>query len=256
MPANLSAREAGPARVALFFCALLSLLTLSECGATPDTFSTPPVLPPLRTRSELVAVPPCGPLWAEGASATVRGLYRTSGDRAYLDIVHAGEPPCWARILLQPDLGLGAVSSDAPRYVEVTGRLSSSAWSTAGLWDLEVERWTLLSLDVAAAQQACQEAVAGQTAALQAVDWAALAMPTYVTGTAGFVPPAEGLARPAVHLLGTDDRQALLFLEARGPDLPPVRPLVTRWVAVECRYDLSSGRVLELVASIRGQVEE
>lgn len=262
MLGNLSTHGFGRRWVGPFSMAVLSLLVMSSCGSEPTgsaLLSTPPVPPPLRTRGEMVSLSPCGPLWTEGVSATVRGLYRRSGEQAYLDVVHifpGNAEPCWARFFLREDLGLGAVSWDVPRYVEVTGRLSASSWSSAGLWDLEAERWTLLPLDVSAVQQACREAVAAQTAALQALDWAALAMPTYVTGTMGFVPSAEALARPAVRLLGADDRQPLLFLEARGPDLPPVRPLVTRWIAVECLYDLARGQVVELVATIRGEVQE
>lgn len=261
MLGNLSTHGFGRRWVGPFFMAVVGLLVMSSCGSEPtaSALSTPPVLPLLRTRSEMVSLSPCGPLWTEGALATVRGLYRRSGGRAYLDVAHIfpdGAVPCWARFFLKEDLGLGAVDWDAPRYVEVTGRLSASSWSSAGLWDIEAERWTLLPLDVSAARRACQGAVAAQTAALQALDWAALAMPTYVSGTSGFVPSAEALARPAVRFLGIDEQRPLLLMEARGPDLPPVRPLVTRWVAVECLYDLERGQVVELVATIRGEVQE
>jgi hypothetical protein len=238
---------------------LLGLLLLSGCGETRAAApATPAALPPLRTRSEGVASGPCGPLWPEGEQVTLRGFYRTSGNQAYIDVSHilTGAPPCWARFFLDRDLGLGAISWDSPAYVEVTGQASTERWSSAGLWDLQVTRWTDLSWSSAAATVACRQAVAAQAATLRGIEWSSLASPAYVTGTVGFRPAVEDLASLSWRPIGADDSRPLLLLEARGPDLPPVRPLVYRWVSVDCVYSLETQQVAELVATIRGEVQE
>ncbi len=153
-------------------------------------------------------------------------------------------------------MDLGTVPWDTPLYVEVGGRLSAGRWSSPGLWDLQVEHWTTLPLDGRAVRGACREAVATHLSDLEALDWAALALPSYVTGTAGFRPDMEEFRHMEMHLVGGDDIRPLFLLEGRGPTLPPVRPLVERWVAVECVYDVDRGKVLELVATIRGEVHE
>ncbi len=241
---------------------VLGLFSLWACTSEP---ASPLGDLPLHTRPEGAGRAPCGPLWEEGAEVTLRGLYRTSGQgdefgiRPYLDVVHffSDASSCWARIfLLGRSVEMGTVSWDAPLYVEVGGRLSAGRWSSPGLWDLQVERWSILLLDGRAVREACQAAVAAHLSDLEALDWAALALPSYVTGTAGFRPDAEGLRRLEIHFLGGDDGRPLLLLEGKGPALPPVRPLVERWVAVECVYDVAQGQVVELVATIRGEVHE
>jgi hypothetical protein len=157
---------------------------------------------------------------------------------------------------LDKDLGLGKITWDTPAYVQVTGLLSAGRWDSPGLWDLQVIRWQALPLDVAAVQASCRSAVATQVLALQALDWASLALPSFITGTAGFRPSAADLANVVVRLDGADDRSPLLVLTARGPDLPNVRPLVHRWVAVECVYDVGQKQVVEVVATIQGEVQE
>lgn len=227
---------------------------LLACG--PAIF---PETPPLHTRLEGGDRAPCGPLWEEGAELALRGLYRTSGREAYLDVLHffPDGSSCWARFfLLGRSMDLGTVPWDTPLYVEVGGRLSAGRWSSPGLWDLQVEHWTTLPLDGRAVREACREAVATHLSDLEALDWAALALPSYVTGTAGFRPDMEEFRHMEMHLVGGDDIRPLFLLEGRGPTLPPVRPLVERWVAVECVYDVDRGKVLELVATIRGEVHE
>lgn len=243
-----------PGRFALF--AGLLILFLGACGSGE---ANPLAGPPLHTRPEGVGRVRCGPLWEEGEEITLRGLYRTSGESAYLDIQHffPDGSSCWARVfLLNRGMEPGAIPWNAPLYVEVGGRLSSGRWSSPGLWDLQVERRSLLPLDHRAVQEDCQAAVADRLPDLEALDWAALALPSYVTGTAGFHPDAEGLRHLEFHFLGSDDGRPLLLLEGQGPALPPVRPLVERRVAVECVYDLAQGKVQELVATIRGEVHE
>lgn len=219
----------------------------------------------LYTRPEGDGRAPCGPLWEEGAEVTLHGLYRTSGQGSgfgthpYLDVVHFSSDgsSCWARIfLLGRNVDLGTVPWDAPLYLEVGGRISAGRWSSPGLWDLQVGRWSILPLDSRVVREACQAAVEAHLSELEALDWAALALPSYVTGTAGFRPDAEGLCHLEMHFLGSDDSRPLLLLEGRGPAMPPVRPLVERWVSLECVYDLAQGQVLELVATIRGEVHE
>lgn len=264
MAAECSTHRSGPGRFAPLVLMLLCPLMLGACagepGVLPAGSGSSPVPPALETRPEQETPVPCGALWDEGTPVRLRGLYRTSGDQPFLDVLRLsapGQTPCWARFfLLGQDLGLGKVAWGAPRYVEVSGRLASDRWSSAGLWDLAVSGWAVLPLDVTEAERTCRQAVAAQTKALQALDWAGLAAPSYVTGTAGFVPAAGALAQATFQPLGVDDREPLLLLEARGPDLPAVRPLVTRWVAVECVYNLEQGRVLQLVATIRGEVQE
>lgn len=243
-------------RSILFAGLSLGLLFLGACTSGR---ASPLRNPPPHTRPEGVGRSPCGPLWEEGAEATLRGLYRTSSQGAYLDVSHfsADGSSCWARFfLLSRSMDLGTVPWEAPLYVEVGGWLSAGRWSSPGLWDLQVERWSVLPLDGPAVREACQAAVEAHLSELEALDWAALALPSYVTGTAGFRPDEEGLRRLEMQFLGSDDGQPLLLLEGRGPALPPVRPLVERWVAVECVYDLAQGQVVELVATIRGEVHE
>jgi len=262
MAGNPSASRSAHRWAALFPCCFLGMLLLFSCGqvptADPGRTDVAGSAPALHTRPEAVSHTPCGPLWSEGEEATLRGLYRTSGEQAYIDVVRvqSGAPPCWARFFLDRDIGLGAVSWDAPYYLEVTGRPSSARWSSPGLWDLQVARWSELPFDTGTAREACRQAVAAQSAALQQLDWAALASPAYVTGTAGFRPAGADLAQAEVDIIGADDREPLLVMEAVGPDLPQVRPLVRRWVSVECVYDLEQARVTALVATIAGEVQE
>ncbi|MGB9724652.1 MAG: hypothetical protein ACPL7G_12265, partial [Chloroflexia bacterium] len=156
------------------------LLFLWACGLGP---AVSPVNVSLRTRPEGAGRTPCGLLWEEGAEVALRGLYRISGQGAYLDVAHFSSDGsiCWARIfLLSRSMDLGVVPWDAPLYVEVGGRLSSVRWSAPGLWDLQVERWSILPLDDRAVREACREAVSAHLADLEALDWAALALPSYV----------------------------------------------------------------------------
>lgn len=248
----------------------LALLLLSACGDLPGPTGAGQVDPsaalpgpPLRTRPEGLASAPCGPLWPEGERITVRGLYRTSGEQAYLDVQHLQPegPPCWARFFLQPDPGrggldLGAVDWHDPGYVEVTGQLSSERWSSAGLWDLQVADGTVLPWEPAAVRAACLEAVLAQAVVLADLDWAALALPSYYTATVDFFPSPEQVAQFEVQLLGADEARPVVVATAEGAELPPWRPLVRRWVAVDCLYDLERGQVVELVATIRGEVQE
>lgn len=251
-------------RLRLCACGLGLLAFLSACGqvptvgVVPTAASAPALSLPLGTRPEGDAITPCGPLWPEDRPVTLRGLYRTAGADGYLDVsrVSGDAPPCWARFFLDHDLGLGPGAWEDPAYVEVVGLLSSSRWNSAGLWDVQVLRWAALPLDLDAARAACRQAVLEQTTALQELDWSSLALPGYVTGTVGFRPSAAELAGATVRLDGADDRAAQIVLTARGPDLPPVRPLVTRWVALECVYDVPQGRVVQITATIRGEVQE
>lgn len=242
-------------RSILFAGLSLGLLFLWTCGSKP---ASPLRNLSLRTRPEEIGRTPCGPLWEESTVVTLRGLYRTSGGEAYLDVLHffSDGSSCWTRFFWVGGAAPGTVSWEAPLYVEVTGRLSAGRWSSPGLWDLQVERWSVLPLDGPVVREACQAAVTAHLSDLEALDWAALALPSYVTGTAGFRPDAEGLRRLELHFLGSDDSRPFLLLEGRGPALPPVRPLVERWVSLECVYDLAQGQVLELVATIRGEVHE
>jgi hypothetical protein len=251
--------------------ALLGLCLLGLCfsgcassGSEPTadrppiapTTSVPP--PPLQTLVEGDVSFPCGPLWPEDEKITVRGLYRTSGDRAYLDIYRPQSegPACWARFFVERDLGLGKVEWQNPRYLEVTGLLSAERWSSAGLWDLKVTDWVLLRFDLAEAQSACLDAVVAQSAALHDLDWAALAIAPYYTATIGFRPTVAERGQFQVKALGADDSRPFVYLTVEGPELPEYRPLVRRWVAVDCLYDLEKGQVKELVATIRGEVQE
>jgi hypothetical protein len=243
---------------------LLLLALLSACGQVPAAPTVPVQALPsalplvLETRPEETTSTPCGPLWSEDEQVTLRGLYRMAGTDGYLDVnrVSAGAPPCWARIFLDQDLGLAPVAWEDPAYIEVTGLLSSSRWDSAGLWDIQVFRWSVLPLDLAAARAACRQVVVAHTTVLQELDWSSLALPGYVTGTAGFRPAAVDLAGVAVRVEGADDRSARIVLTARGPDLPAVHPLVTRWVSIECVYDVSQSQVVHIVATIRGEVQE
>ena len=243
---------------------LLVLTLLSACGQVPaiptvPVQALPSALPlSLNTRSEGVVSTPCGPLWPEDEQVILRGLYRVAGKDGYLDVtrISMDEPACWARFFLDQDLGLGEVDWGNPAYVEVIGLPSSSRWGTAGLWDVQVGERTVLSRDLATARAACRQAVVEQTTALQELDWSSLALPAYVTGTAGFQPSAAELADVTVDLTGADDRSALVLLTAKGPDLPPVKPLVTRWVSIECVYDGTQQQVVRIVATIRGEVQE
>lgn len=260
MPGTL--RPAQPVLRPRWFLGVSLLLLLAACGQVPVE-TVRPALPPaaavvLRTAPETAASEPCGSLWVEGQEITLRGLYRTTGKRGYLDVARPTPDGlrCWARFFLDRDIGLGPVDWAQPVYVEAVGRVASGHWDSPGLWDLQVARWTVLPLDMAAAHSSCRAAVAAQTAALQEVDWAALSSPAFVTGTAGFRPDAAALSNVAVQPAGADDRGPLLLLTARGPELPAVRPLVTRWVELECVYDLDRAQAVTLTATIRGEVQE
>ncbi len=239
-------------------------LLLTACGTVPLSSPTAPAptVPsavPLSTRPEPGALPPCGPLWPEGEPLTLRGLYRTSDGQGYLDLFHeqADAPPCRARLfLLNGDLGLGPVEWADPPYLEVTGQLSSERWSSLGLWDLRVEKWSSLPFDPEAVRSACREAVRVQAAALASLDWAALAMSSYYSDTLGVRPAWGDPAGLKVQILAADEVRPLFLVQIDGPELPASRPLVRRWAAVECLYDLEAGRVRSLVATIRGEVQE
>ncbi len=238
------------------FAGLLGLgLFLWACTSGPATV---PENLLLRTRPEGSDRFPCGPLWEVGEQVPLRGLCRTSGGQPYLDVVVLTDTSfCWARFFLQgKEMGIGEVSWNEPRYVEVTGRILPDPGGVHGRWTLGVERWAVLPLNLAAVRESCRQAVAKQAAELVALDWAALALPAYVTGTAGFRPQEESLHHLEMVPVGVDVREPLLLLEARGPTLPPVRPLVERWVVLECFYDLEQERVVSLVATIQGEVQE
>lgn len=250
----------GPCLVLLCSWLLLGC-TREGAGSMPtggEALAAPTGRPQLRTRQEGVGVDACGGIWPQEERVTVRGLFRTAGEQAYLDVVHMPpeSPPCWARLFLDPQPDVGRVSWEAPLYLEVSGWLSTSRWSSAGLWDLRVDEWAELLFDPVGARQACREAVRAATAELQQLDWGSLATPTYAEVTAAYHLSAEDLASVEVQIQGVDPDRPLVLLTARGPDLPQVRPLVFRWVAVECVYDVAAEQVLVLVATIQGEVQE
>jgi hypothetical protein len=226
-------------------------------GSAPTTLD-PPAGPVLRTRDEGADVSACGPLWPESGTVTLRGLYRTSGDEAYIDAYRglAGESPCWSRFFLDPVPELGVVSWEAPRYVEVTGRVSTIRWSSPGLWDLQVDDWSLLPFDPEAVGKRCQRGIADHADDLRRLDWERLSFPAFYTGTASFEPLPDSFGTFRMTILGADDRQPMVLLAGEGPELPPVRPLVRRWIAVDCVYDLDEERVVQLIATIRGELQE
>ncbi len=247
----------------LLFC----LALLSSCGQIPPvgSLNTPPPTPlPIYTRPEQAASVPCPALWKEGETATVRGLYRTSGEEAYLDLVRAdsaassdstlapgGSVACWTHLYLRGEPRRAVASWDDPLYVEASGPVHLP--SASGFWEMQVKHSTQLTFDPEAIRLACRQAVLDQADDLQSLDWSQLAAPGYVTGTAGFYPQPEAFAQAQVLLLGTDDRKPLLWAVVRGPDLPEVKPLVHRWVEVECAYDLDRAQPMYLTATIRGE---
>lgn len=243
---------------------MLLLLLVSACGvptepaAGPAAAASPGPLPPLQTRAEGDVAAPCGALWLEGEQVSLRGLYRTAGEQAYLDVWRIAEDgvSCWARFFLDKDLGLGAVHWEEPLYLQVSGRPQVGRWSSPGLWDLQVAEWSELAYDAGAARQSCRGAAATLSAELQGLDWAALALPSYYTATAGFRPSAGDLSELQIQIVGADERRPILLLEAKGPLLPQSRTLVYRWMALECHYDLEWGQVVALVATVRGEVQE
>ncbi len=252
---------------------LFCLALLSSCGQVPIPGSVDtslPTMPPLYTRPERTASVPCQSHWSKGETATVRGLYRTSGDEAYLDLIgsesalersstarsgvstpEGSSAPCWTRLFLRGGPAGAVVSWADPLYVEASGTIQPR--DTGGLWEMQVRQSGELPFDPGAARAACRQAVQDRATELQALDWSLLAIPGYVTGTAGFHPQPEAFSQAQVLLLGTDERQPFLWAVVRGPDLPEVKPLVHRWVEVECLYDLDQARVVQLTATIRGE---
>ncbi len=247
----------------LLFC----LALLSSCGQIPPVgpLNLPSPTPlPIFTRPEQAASVPCPALWNEGETATVRGLYRISGGEAYLDLVRAdsaapsestltpaGFAPCWTRLFLRGEPTRAVVSWDDPLYVEAAGPVHLP--SASGLWEMQVQHSTQLPFDPEFVRLACRQAVLDQEDDLQSLDWSQLAAPGYMTGTIGFHLQPEAFAQAQVLLLGTDDRKPLLWAVVRGPDLPEVKPLVHRWVEVECVYDLDRAQLVQLTATIRGE---
>ena len=114
--------------------------------------------------------------------------------------------------------------------------------------------------DPARAQYAIQQA-ADQ---LASVDYAALSLPAFVTYTRALDIKSEDFTGDHTELEAVANSSttnvALRWALYRwvGPKLPPHpdRPLVTRWIHVYALLDNSSLRIVRLVPTIWGQVEE
>ncbi len=112
------------------------------------------------------------------------------------------------------------------------------------------------------ARQVVEDAIRSAAFNLAAVPYASLSLPAFVT-------PTLALSIKSVDFTGQDARldswgisrsgsAGWILYYWRGPEVPPhpERPLVNRWVTVYALYDMATGRVVRLVATIRGEALE
>jgi hypothetical protein len=107
-----------------------------------------------------------------------------------------------------------------------------------------------------------QAAISTSGDLLATIDYSALSLPDFVTQTRQLKLTPDDFADARVELDAVADLHgetpSWALYRWEGPTIPahPDRPLVTRWVYVYALYDPADARVVRLLATIRGQVEE
>lgn len=111
------------------------------------------------------------------------------------------------------------------------------------------------------AKDTARDAVRDAAARLAAVDYAALSLPAFVTYTQSMKLQRDDFSGQGVEAdaFGEDAQgKKWALYRWQGPEVlqHPERPLVHRWVIVYCLYDVASGKIVQLLPSIWGEVHE
>lgn len=151
-------------------------------------------------------------------------------------------------------LQLVEMPEGTPYRQTIAGTVGITTWLEVGAAG---SGWT----DSQAAQDAAQKAISSSAPALLAIDYAALALPDFVTTTRTLNLKQGQIDGRDLMLdaFGSDAQGGKWALYAwQGPEIPQLsdRPLVHRWVQVYALVDLSTNRVDTLFPSIVGQVYE
>ncbi|HKP53449.1 MAG TPA: hypothetical protein VJ183_12470 [Chloroflexia bacterium] len=106
-----------------------------------------------------------------------------------------------------------------------------------------------------------EEVMRGEAARLAAVDYPALSLADFITYTRALTVTWDDFTGQAIDVeaFGTGKNGERWTLYAsQGPEIPqhPDRPLVHRWIRTYALYDMDSGKVTLLLATIRGEVYE
>lgn len=151
-------------------------------------------------------------------------------------------------------LQLVEISEGTPYRQTIASTAGITTWLEAGAAG---SGWT----NTQAAQDAAQKAITSSAPALLAIDYAALALPDFVTTTRTLNLKQGQIDGRDIWLdaFGSDAQGGKWALYAwQGPEIPQLsdRPLVHRWVQVYALVDLSTNRANALFPSIVGQVYE
>ncbi len=220
---------------------LVTVVTMAGCA------------PGLRSTAVTLTLVPENAFHRPGPAALtspVRGLYGPAGDSyPQVDVYQLGERDlAWTPVYLDRPLAVEPLA-----YVSVRGAPGLVA---DGLTRLAVSDWERLPLDRATIEQAGAAAIRENAAAIQRVNLGPLAHPGYAESTAAWRPEAAALSSPQPTLVAVDADRQQVVCRWQGPTLPAVKPLVTRWLVLYPVYDVPAGRVVRIVVTIEGQVEE
>ncbi|MEP6774581.1 MAG: hypothetical protein ABJA50_03210 [Chloroflexota bacterium] len=150
--------------------------------------------------------------------------------------------------------------------VELIQVPETGAYRDAIAKDLGDITWTAITVTTGitqetAARGAVLEAIKAHGGELAAVDYSALSLDAFKDVTRQVHLTADSFAGGDARLEYTgeqDGQLAWLLYDYRGQMIPqlPGRPQVFRWVQVYALYDVRNARLIRLVATVRGEVQE
>lgn len=140
------------------------------------------------------------------------------------------------------------LDADRPQVVEVAGQVANGT--------LNAESWNPVAWDQAS-QAAMAQAHLDQAApALAGFDWSRISRPDFAESSRQVhLAEAELKALP-IELAGYDSTGKRIIWRAQGPDMPPQKPLVTRYPVLYIVTDPAGSLPSEMFVTIEGHVEE
>jgi hypothetical protein len=115
--------------------------------------------------------------------------------------------------------------------------------------------------EVGGARSEVEQAISDASDRLNGVDYAALSLPDFVTYTRSLVLESKDFTGLKVDVeafgVGAEGERWTLYV-GQGPEIPqdPSRPVVHRWIKTYALYNMDTGKITLLMATIGGEAHE